>query len=175
MQGGFPVVPVYDIQIKNEDLAVATHGRSFWIADDITPLRDMAKKHEITHGEMLFKPRDTVRQKLHWATGVFDGDGKNYSPAFGVGGTTYHKTMSDGQNRNIHLDVGENPPNGAIIYYWFDEEPDGRVALIFRDHAGEPIIKFTNDKDEKPNKKKCQPQGLKSFCVGYAFACPKTI
>jgi len=163
MQGGFPVVPVYDIQIKNEDLAVATHGRSFWIADDITPLRNMAKKHEVTHGEMLFKPRDTVRQKLHWATGVFDGDGKNYSPAFGVGGTTYHKTMSDGQTKNIHLDVGENPPNGAIIYYWFDEEPEGRVALIFRDHEGEPVIKFTNDKDEKPNKKVPTKKGLNRF------------
>jgi photosystem II stability/assembly factor-like uncharacterized protein len=163
MQGGFPVVPVYDIKIKNEDLAVATHGRSFWIADDISPLRDMAKKHDVTHGEMLFKPRDTIRQKLHWATGVFDGDGKNYSPAFGVGGTTYHKTQSDGTTRNVHLDVGENAPNGAIVYYWFDEEPEGNVALLFRDHQGEVIAKFTNNDDEKPKRKIKTQKGLNRF------------
>ena len=163
MQGGFPVVPVYDIKIKNEDLAVATHGRSFWIADDITPLRDMAKANEVTHGEMLFPPRDTVRQKMHWAAGVFDGDGKNYSPAFGVGGATYHKTLADGTTKKVHLDVGENPPKGAIIYYWFDEKPEGEVALIMRDKAGEVIARFTNSEDEKPNRKITTHQGLNRF------------
>ncbi len=36
-----PVVPVRDLVIKNDDLAIATHGRSFWILDDINPLRQM--------------------------------------------------------------------------------------------------------------------------------------
>ena len=39
MKGKFPVVPVYDLKIKDDDLVVATHGRSFWILDDISPLR----------------------------------------------------------------------------------------------------------------------------------------
>ena len=39
MQGGFPVTPVYDMRIKHGDLIVATHGRSFWILDDLSPLR----------------------------------------------------------------------------------------------------------------------------------------
>jgi len=163
MQGGFPVVPVYDIKIKNEDLAVATHGRSFWIADDISPLRNMAEKHEVTHGEKLFKPRDTIRQKLHWATGVFDGDGKNYSPSFGVGGTTYHKTMSDGETTNVHLDVGENPPNGAIIYYWFEEEPEGNVELIFRNNSGETIAVYSNGESELTGRRLSTHKGLNRF------------
>src|SRR4029077_11639572 len=39
MGGGLPVVPVYDLKIKGTDLVAGTHGRSFWILDDITPLR----------------------------------------------------------------------------------------------------------------------------------------
>ncbi|MGJ8529935.1 WD40/YVTN/BNR-like repeat-containing protein [Maritalea sp.] len=172
MDGGFPVVPVYDIKIKNEDLAVATHGRSFWIADDVTPLREMAKKHDVTHGEMLFKPRDTVRQKLHWATGVFDGDGKNYSPAFGVGGTTFNKPQSDGTTKNVHYDVGENPPNGAIIYYWFDEKPEGLVELIFKSEDGEVIATFSSDEDEKPNRKITKHAGLNRFIWDLHLSAP---
>ena len=41
MRGGLPVAPVYDLKIKEADLVAATHGRSFWILDDITPLREM--------------------------------------------------------------------------------------------------------------------------------------
>src|SRR5206468_2062758 len=38
MAGGFPVVPVYDLKVKGSDLVAATHGRSFWVMDDVTPL-----------------------------------------------------------------------------------------------------------------------------------------
>ncbi|GIT09099.1 MAG: hypothetical protein CM1200mP30_27290 [Pseudomonadota bacterium] len=42
LHGNFPVVPVYDMKIKQDDLVVGTHGRSFWILDDITPLRQFS-------------------------------------------------------------------------------------------------------------------------------------
>ena len=42
MPGGLPVVPVYDLKIKDGDLVAGTHGRSFWILDDISPLRALA-------------------------------------------------------------------------------------------------------------------------------------
>ena len=42
MAGGLPVVPVYDLKIKDGDLVAGTHGRSFWILDDISPLRALA-------------------------------------------------------------------------------------------------------------------------------------
>ena len=41
-QAAFPVVPVYDLKIKDADLVAGTHGRSFWILDDISPLRTLA-------------------------------------------------------------------------------------------------------------------------------------
>ena len=42
MAGGLPVVPVYDLKLKDSDLVAATHGRSFWILDDVTALRGLA-------------------------------------------------------------------------------------------------------------------------------------
>ena len=39
LSGKFPVVPVYDLKVKGSDLVVATHGRSFWILDNIEVLR----------------------------------------------------------------------------------------------------------------------------------------
>ena len=41
MQRNLPTVPIHDLAIKNDDLIVATHGRSFWVLDDITPLRQL--------------------------------------------------------------------------------------------------------------------------------------
>ena len=41
LQGNLPVTPIYDFVVKDTDLVVATHGRSFWILDDLTPLHQM--------------------------------------------------------------------------------------------------------------------------------------
>ena len=41
-QANFPVTPVFDMLVKDSDLVIATHGRSFWILDDLTPLRQLA-------------------------------------------------------------------------------------------------------------------------------------
>ena len=46
-----------------------------------------------------------------------------------------------------HLDVGENPPNGAIVYYWLDDNASGPVALTFRDAAGSTIVTLRSDDD----------------------------
>ena len=37
-RSNFPVTPVYDLKVEGTDLVIATHGRSFWIVDDLTPL-----------------------------------------------------------------------------------------------------------------------------------------
>ena len=60
LQGNLPVVPVYDLAVKDNDLVAATHGRGFWILDDLTPL------HQITNGlanppVRLLEPRPAVR------------------------------------------------------------------------------------------------------------------
>jgi photosystem II stability/assembly factor-like uncharacterized protein len=88
MQINLPMSPINDLIVKNNDLVVATHGRAFWILDDITPLRQY-NDSILQQEAFLFKPAPTNHT-------VFRG-----SP-FGGGGAP----------------TGKNPPAGAVIDYW---------------------------------------------------------
>ncbi|MGC1933370.1 MAG: hypothetical protein WA681_00005, partial [Candidatus Acidiferrales bacterium] len=55
LQLNLPTVPVHDLIIKNDDLAIATHGRAFWILDDITPLREL-RPDSLDQSVHLFEP-----------------------------------------------------------------------------------------------------------------------
>ncbi len=62
LQLNLPVVPIHDLAVKDTDLVAATHGRSFWVLDDLTPL------HQIEPGPpapeaLLYKPRDAYRMR----------------------------------------------------------------------------------------------------------------
>lgn len=59
LQQNLPLCPVHDLTIKDDDLCAATHGRSFWILDDISPLRHLAEVNK-SHA-FLFEPRDAYR------------------------------------------------------------------------------------------------------------------
>jgi len=60
LQLNLPVVPIHDMVVKNNDLVAATHGRSFWILDDLTPLHQISD--EMSKSDVfLFKPRDAFR------------------------------------------------------------------------------------------------------------------
>ncbi len=60
LQLNLPVVPVRDMAVKENDLVIGTHGRSFWILDDLTPLHQLTD--QVARSDMhLFKPRDTYR------------------------------------------------------------------------------------------------------------------
>jgi photosystem II stability/assembly factor-like uncharacterized protein len=60
LQLNLPTTPIHDLAVKDDDLIVATHGRSFWILDDITPLRQLDQ--QIAGAEVhLYKPRPTYR------------------------------------------------------------------------------------------------------------------
>jgi photosystem II stability/assembly factor-like uncharacterized protein len=147
MSGGLPVVPVYDLKIKGADLVAGTHGRSFWILDDISPLRELADGNDATR---LFPPRTTIRTKLHFgALGGVRGP-ISFALTFGIGGGIATVERPDGTRVREHLDIGENPPNGAIVYYWLDENASGPVALTFRDGAGAAIITLRSDDDILP-------------------------
>jgi len=61
LQLNLPVVPIHDMVVKDDDLVVATHGRSFWILDDLTPLHQLDEKVAVA-GVYLFKPRDAYRR-----------------------------------------------------------------------------------------------------------------
>jgi len=147
LQGGLPVVPVYDLKIKNDDLIAGTHGRSFWILDDIAPLRMLSDGNAPSR---LIPPRNAIRTRLHF--GSLGGVRGPYAFAitFGIGGGIATHELPDGTRRREHLDVGENPPNGAIVYYWLSADLPEVVALTFRDSAGAVVSTLRSDDDALP-------------------------
>ena len=165
MAGGLPVAPVYDLAIKGSDLVAATHGRSFWILDDISPLRELkvASKGNAPSVQLV-TPRDTVRGKLAWSAGMGNSKkGISYSPAFGIGAATEPFERADGSGGRTHLDVGENPPLGAIVYYWLPDDFAGTVKLSFIGGEGaggtggkdrEALHAFTSDDADAPAAKR---------------------
>jgi photosystem II stability/assembly factor-like uncharacterized protein len=152
MPGGLPVAPVYDLKIKGSDLVAATHGRSFWILDDFTPLRALQADRRTLQ---LAPPRDTVRTRLSWSAGTgFAKKGVSYGPAFGIGGGSEAMTGPDGRPARRYLEVGENPPAGALIWYQLPEGFKGPVRLTFLDAAGRTVNTLASDDAALPNGKR---------------------
>ena len=59
-QLNLPIVPITDMTIKNNNLIVATQGRSFWMIDDLTPIHQL-NKNLMKEDVILFKPQDSYR------------------------------------------------------------------------------------------------------------------
>ncbi|MPZ30577.1 MAG: glycosyl hydrolase [Rhodospirillales bacterium] len=168
--GSLPNVPVYDMKLKDSDLVAATHGRSFWILDDVTALRGLADGR---NGTRLFAPRTAIRTKLHWSAGANVRTGVAYGPAFGIDGSTVMVERADGTRYREHLDVGENPPNGAIVYYWLSEKDTGPVTLTFRDASGRKIVDCTSsDTSLSPARRPDAKPGLNRFVWDMKYPGP---
>ena len=120
LQRNLPLVPVHDITIKDNDVIAATHGRSFWVLDDISPLRQISPG-VVSHGIHLYKPVDAYRTQ--WGGGFGGGGG-------GGGG---------GANQ-----VGASPRSGAVLYYTL-KEPNQKVTLDFLDAKSEVIQAYTSE------------------------------
>lgn len=105
-----------DITIKDNDLVVGTYGRSIWILDDISPLRQMtaATINEPVH---LFAPGKAYRQRRN------------------VNGDTPFPP---------EIPHAENPPLGAVIYYSLGAQPSGDITLDVTDAAGHPVRHFSS-------------------------------
>ncbi|MHB8730887.1 MAG: WD40/YVTN/BNR-like repeat-containing protein [bacterium] len=174
MGGGLPVAPVYDLKIKGADLVAGTHGRSFWILDDITPLRAFVEGKKECR---LFEPRTTVRTKLHFgAVRSLRPSGVAFAVASGIGGGIRTFRRPDGTTGREYLDVGENPPNGAIIYYWLDDGASGPVSLTFRDASGTAIASFRSDDGTLPAGKRPPVRpGLNRFVWDLKYPGPVTL
>ena len=161
MKGGMPAVPVYDLKIKDADLVAATHGRSFWILDDLSALRAL---NDERRSVQLVAPRTTVRSRLHWSAGSGSKSGITYSPAFGIGASTEAVETADGLGGRLFLDCGENPPNGAILYYWLPDKFSGPVKLGIVDGTGASVMDWSSDdKDAAPARKPGTRPGLNRF------------
>ena len=147
LRNNLPVVPVYDLKIKDSDLVAGTHGRSFWVLDDLTPLRRLGPEgaQAATH---LFPPRPTYRTLLHWSLNLFAGKGKNYMLGLGVNAGYTQQETPEGEIVRHYLDSGQNPPPGVIVYYLLGQAPTEPVELTFLDAAGNAVKSFANKLEE---------------------------
>jgi photosystem II stability/assembly factor-like uncharacterized protein len=109
-----PASSVRDIIIKNDDLVVATHGRGFWILDNITPLRQLNRSQ---HEDLLFKPQTALRVRANLNT---DTPLPPDEPA------------------------GENPPDGAIIDYFLSKDAGAPVTIEIKDRKGQLVRKYSS-------------------------------
>ena len=118
-QLNLPVTSIRDLEVKDNDLVVATHGRSFWIIDDLTPLHQL---NENNHDDdaILFKPD-----------------------------LSYRMAQSGGWNRPNNLLSGQNHPNGVIINYYIKKlQEDDYLRIDILNMDGSIIRSFTNNQDK---------------------------
>jgi photosystem II stability/assembly factor-like uncharacterized protein len=89
LQLNLPMSPIYDLIVKNDDLAVATHGRSFWVLDDLSPLRQWSDslKSENVH---LFAPANASHTTFPGS--FFGGGNAGQNPPGGAAIYYYLKT-----------------------------------------------------------------------------------
>ncbi|MBV9498797.1 MAG: glycoside hydrolase [Acidobacteriaceae bacterium] len=111
-----PATSVRDVIVKNDDLIAATHGRGFWILDDITPLRQ-ASSSIASSPAYLFQPQTALRVRWNMNT---DTPIPPDEPA------------------------GKNPPDGAIIDYYLDSSSSGPVTLEIMDDSGKLVRRYSS-------------------------------
>src|SRR5579884_1551841 len=145
-QQNLPVCPIYDLAVKDGDLVAATHGRSFWILDDLTPLHqwiDPAHPQPVT----LFRPRPTYR--FHQAAETVPDDlpnRKTFVTAMGeLVASGYVRVTPDGTKRLELIDAGKNPAAGVVVTYHLGAAPQGELTLTFRDAEGQVITRFSSE------------------------------
>ena len=116
LQFNLPHTSMRDLWIKDNDLIVATHGRSFWILDDISPLRQFDNLKADT-GAFLFRP-----------------------------GLAYRVRRSTNTDTPLPIDepAGENPPDGAVIDYYLPESIAGQVTLEILDANDKLVRKYAS-------------------------------
>jgi hypothetical protein len=140
MGGNLPVVPVHDLVIIHDDLLIGTHGRSFWILDDVTLLRQLAaERGKSAAGTRLYHPRDARRFSRLEGFGSKPQPGQNYVFAAGMIPSYDYEKTPEGEEKRRFLDAGENPPAGVIVHYRLAEEPAGPITLTFLDAAGNEL------------------------------------
>jgi len=105
-----------DLVIHGDDLVVGTHGRSFWILDDVTPLRQL--KDEVAKSNAhLYAPQEAVR--VRW----------NRNPDTPL---------------PPEIPAGKNPPDGAIVDYFLAQNSAGPVTLEILDASGKLVRKYSS-------------------------------
>ena len=108
---------IRDLIIKGDDLCVGTHGRGFWILDNITPLRQL-QDAIVKSNAHLFKPQTAVR--VRW-------------------------NMNTDTPLPPDVAAGENPPDGAVIDYYIGTSVKGAVTIEVKDSSGAVVRRYASD------------------------------
>ena len=116
LQLNLPRAPIHDLVVHGTDLIVATHGRSFWVLDDLSPLRQYAPRMASENARLL-EPAAAVRIR---------------------------RSVNTDTPLPPETPMGENPPDGAVIDYVIGTDRPGDVALEILDGAGNLVRRFTN-------------------------------
>ena len=120
-----PASSVRDVIIKDDDLVAATHGRGFWILDNITPLRQMDRSKT---DSQLFKPETALRVRF---------------------------SLNPDTPLPPDEPAGDNPPDGAMIDYSLAKDAAGPVTIEIKDGKGVTVRKYSsNDVPQKYDPKK---------------------
>jgi photosystem II stability/assembly factor-like uncharacterized protein len=120
LQLNLPHTSMRDLTIHGDDLIVGTHGRSFWILDDVTPLRQLTAAFN-AQKDFLFAPQTAIR--FRWSR--------------------YPDTPLPPETP-----AGKNPPDGAIIDYYLAQQSSGPVTLEVFDSQNNLVRRYSSD--DKP-------------------------
>jgi photosystem II stability/assembly factor-like uncharacterized protein len=117
-----PTVEVTDLVVKNNDLVVATNGRSLWVFDDLTPIRDSSWRSANAEAVLL-----AAQPAIRW---------RYFAPVYGVKDRYAQK----------------NPPVGVSVQYFLKGKPKGPLTLEVLDADGNLVNRFSSKKepDEQP-------------------------
>ena len=136
-----PAISVRDLQVKDDstcmcaDLVAGTHGRGFWILDDVTPLRQYAEAKAAT--AYLFKPEPAVR--VRWGT----NDPTPWPP---------------------EMPAGENPLPGAIIDCYLSSDVPGTVKLEILNAGGKVVRTYSSDEPVRNPDPAIDPAAYDKVC-----------
>ena len=145
LRANLPVVPIYDLQVKEDNLVAATHGRAFWILDDLTQLRQLAPSLADQPCQLL-RPRDTYRVRSPFRDRK-PTTGKSYRAGLGADVTYSESQGKHGEVVRKLWDAGENPPDGVLVHYYL-KEAAAEVTVTILDGDGQAIHSFTSNAPE---------------------------
>ena len=139
-QLNLPITSIRDLQVKENDLIAATHGRSFWMIDDLTPLHQL-NQEMINKNSYLFKPDKSYR--MH---------------------------QSGGWGRVNTKLVGENHPNGVIINYYIKNlKENDKVRIDILDSENKIIQSYSNKNLDDIENNDSRPVLSNSQDIDYAL------
>ena len=120
-QLNLPVTPITDLRIHTSDLIAATSGRSFWVLDDLSLIRNYKKENTIN----LFQPEDVLLSNSY---SELDGNTDGFS--------------------GTHTARGINPSNGMVLYYQLPlVKATDILTLEIKDAEGNSVRRFTSLRD----------------------------